>query len=309
VIRRIRRATKNTPQGDELDTLEKITADLYSLAVIKSLIGEEFGKAYGNYNEVIVTSHFQPIFNPSYAKAIGYEALLRGRDQEGHPVAPLELFDLSGNFSDLLALDRLACAVHILNFFKDETNTTWLFVNMNPQVFIESFTRDGFFLELMRSKSFPANRVVIEILDESVVDELHLEEAAAECRNLGCMIAIDDFGTGHSNIERLWRLKPDIVKLDQFLTAQAVHDEKVRRMLPGILTTLHEAGAKALMAGVETQDEAMVAIELNFDLVQGFYFALPCPELVVESAASKQFAKLKQDHGQAAALVHLAKRA
>ena len=284
-----------------MDTLEKATANLYGLSVIQSLIGEEFGKVYGDYNDVIVTSHFQPIFSPKSAKAIGYEALLRGRDQDGHPIAPLELFDISGRFSELLALDRLSSVVHVQNFFRFESGDSWLFLNMNPQVFVESFTEDGFFLDLVRSKCFPSDRIVIEILDERVVDETCLAEAVAECRKLGCMIAIDDFGTGHSNIERVWRLKPDIVKLDQFLTAQAVSDEKVRYMLQGMVSVLHETGAQVLMAGIETQDEAMVAIESNLDLVQGYYFALPCSELINKTDASTNFTNLKKHHNQAAA--------
>ncbi len=254
-----------------MNRLDEITAGLYSFNVIQSLVSEEFGKAYGDYNDVVITSQFQPIFQPASTKAIGYEALLSGRDQDGHPIAPLELFDLSGNFSELLALDRLACMVHMENFFRSNPGDAWLSLNMNPQVFIESFSTDNFFRDLIRSKNFPSNRILIEILDENVEDEGRLAEAVTECRNLGCMVAVDDFGAGHSNFERVWRLQPDIVKLDRFLTTQAATDSKVKRMLPNIISALHEGGARALLAGVENQDEALVALDAKIDLVQGYY--------------------------------------
>ena len=47
-----------------------------------------------------------------------------------------------------------------------------------------------------------------------------LDTLVAALRQLeaqGCVIAVDDFGASHANIDRLWRLEPDIVKLDRSL--------------------------------------------------------------------------------------------
>jgi len=42
--------------------------------------------------------------------------------------------------------------------------------------------------------------------------------AVEHYRTIGCLIVIDDFGAGYSNFDRIWRLKPDIVKIDREMT-------------------------------------------------------------------------------------------
>ncbi len=46
---------------------------------------------------------------------------------------------------------------------------------------------------------------------------------------MGCLLAIDDFGAGHSNFERVWNLKPDIVKLDRTLLVRALSSDKTQK--------------------------------------------------------------------------------
>lgn len=99
------------------------------------------------------------------------------------------------------------------------------------------------------------------------------------------MIALDDFGAGHSNIDRVWQLQPDIVKLDRQLIQQAAETPRVACLLPRLVSLLHEAGAFVLIEGVETQREALLAMECDADFVQGFYFARPAPGRGDEAAS------------------------
>jgi len=92
---------------------------------------------------------------------------------------------------------------------------------------------------------------------------------------MGCLIAIDDFGAGHSNFERIWDLEPDIVKLDKSLVSRAANSSKVKRILSGMVSLIHETGCLVVIEGVETKGEALIAIDVDADMVQGFYFALP----------------------------------
>ena len=53
-------------------------------------------------------------------------------------------------------------------------------------------------------------------------------------RELGCVIVLDDFGAGHSNFDRIWRLNPDIVKIDREMTRR-VDDGREEKGIPGRL--------------------------------------------------------------------------
>src|SRR3984893_4750283 len=82
----------------------------------------------------------------------------------------------------------------------------------------------------------------------------------------------------------VWQLQPDIVKLDRGVIEQAARNPRVARTLPRLVSLLHETGALVLVEGVETQHEALLAMECDADFVQGFYFARPAPGTVDEES-------------------------
>ena len=126
----------------------------------------------------------------------------------------------------------------------------------------------------------------------SAEDETRLALAFEYYRTLGCLIVIDDFGAGYSNFDRIWRLKPDIVKIDREMTRRATVEPLARRMFAGIVSVLHEAGALVCVEGIETEAEALCATDADADLVQGHYFAPPGAELLPENARRDVFERL-----------------
>ena len=56
----------------------------------------------------------------------------------------------------------------------------------------------------------------------------------------------------------------------------------MRRILPQLVSLLHEAGAMVLVEGIETVDEAYIALDANADFAQGYLFGRPAPTLADE---------------------------
>jgi hypothetical protein len=129
-------------------------------------------------------------------------------------------------------------------------------------------------------------------VEQPTDDAEKLRETVAYYQKLGCLTAIDDFGAGHSNFERIWNLSPDIVKLDRSLLARATNDHKARQILNGIVGLLHQSGCLVLLEGVETKDQAMIAIDAGVDFVQGFYFHKP--SILLDQMHARDFADLDQ---------------
>ncbi len=127
------------------------------------------------------------------------------------------------------------------------------------------------------------DRLVLEVLENEMSDLAAFEAALKITRAHGCLIAIDDFGAGHSNFDRVWRLQPDIVKLDRSLIARAASDRRAQRVVSQMVSLLHECGSMVLMEGVETVEEALIAMESDADMVQGYFFGRPQPKLVSSS--------------------------
>ncbi len=218
---------------------------------------------------------FQPIFSLSHKRIVGYEALVRPFDGEGRPQSPGQLFRLPQNEQEDIELDRICRHLHMKNFRCLPDDINWLFINVSPETIATGRRYDSFFGKLLDYFNFPAHRVVIEVVEQPTSDSDSLAQAVAYYKQLGCLTALDDFGAGHSNFERVWALKPDIVKLDRSMIVRASEEKRIRQMLSGIVALLHQAGCLVLMEGVETEEQAMIAIDCGVDFVQGFYFALP----------------------------------
>lgn len=221
----------------------------------------------------------QPIYSISHKRTVGYEALIRAFDNDNSAVLPLHLFELPDSEAENLLLDRLCRYLHIRNYsgIKDQLN--WLFLNVSPRVVTSGSQSDSFFGALLEKTGLPPHRIVMEIVEQPTDDAERLKDTVAYYRKLGCLIAIDDFGAGHSNFERIWNLSPDIVKLDRTLLTRATEDQRARQILNGMVSLLHQSGCLVLLEGVETRDQAMIAIDAGVDFVQGFYFRRPCLEM------------------------------
>jgi len=132
----------------------------------------------------------------------------------------------------------------------------------------------------------------VELIESPLEEEERLVTAVGYYRELGCLVVIDDFGAGFSNFDRIWRLKPDIVKVDREMTRRVAVEPLARRMFAGIVSVLHEAGALVCVEGIESEAEALCATEADADLMQGNYFAAPAEQLPTTKAWDELFRKL-----------------
>jgi EAL domain-containing protein (putative c-di-GMP-specific phosphodiesterase class I) len=245
----------------------------------------------GSTREFRLSSHFQPIFSFAHRRPVGYEGLLRGIDESERPYSATELLARAPAGVARMQLDRQCRALHVRNFQQFGDEDSWLFLNVDPYIAVQG-QRFGSFGQMLAENGLPAHRVAVELIETPFEDERRLPAAVEHYRDLGCLIVIDDFGAGYSNFDRIWRLKPDIVKVDREMTRRVTVEPLARRMFTGIISVLHEAGALVCVEGIETEAEALCATDADADLMQGNYFALPAPSLLDEHARDSLFVRL-----------------
>ncbi|AVZ80694.1 EAL domain-containing protein [Zoogloeaceae bacteirum Par-f-2] len=221
-------------------------------------------------------SHLQPIVSFSHRRVVGYEGLIRATDTAGHPVPPPTLLRQADTAVELIGLDRSCRYVHIGQAAAFGIDG-YLFLNMHPLAFASMQVTDcaRFMRETAAAFCLPPERLVIEITEDALTDDSSFEASVRYLRELGCRVALDDFGAGHSNFDRVWRLKPEIVKLDRDFALRAAADESARRLLPQIVELLHEAGSLVLLEGIETAEQARIAMAADVDFAQGYLFGRP----------------------------------
>jgi EAL domain-containing protein (putative c-di-GMP-specific phosphodiesterase class I) len=241
-----------------------------------------------------LSSHFQAIFSAEQRRPVAYEALIRATSAAGLSITPPQLFESVPEGEARTKFDRQCRSLQVEKFIGLGDAHSWLFLNLDPYVAVNGHRFGSFFAQMLESHGFPANRVAVELTELPLQAEDRLASAVDYYRELGCQIVIDDFGAGHSNFDRIWRLKPHIVKIDREMTRRVTTEPVAHRMFAGIVSVLHDAGALVCVEGIETEDEALCAIDAKADLLQGYYFSRPAETLVAEDACRDVFGRLRE---------------
>jgi EAL domain-containing protein (putative c-di-GMP-specific phosphodiesterase class I)/ActR/RegA family two-component response regulator len=211
---------------------------------------------------------YQPIVDAPTARIVGYEALLRSSYEPlRSPLAFLETADRVGRSNELARAVRRAAPVPWL---KGDAQSL-LFVNVLPSDLLD----ETLYLETEPLSSV-AKSVVLEITERAALDDIpELRERVQRLRQLGFRIAIDDLGAGYSGLTAVATLNPDVIKLDMTLIRDVNREPTKRRLVRSMANVAKELGARVVAEGVETAEERDTLIELECDLLQGYFFGKP----------------------------------
>ncbi len=265
--------------------MSMIDIDPPSFQSPRPIAGDDGNRRTVLYGDYTVFSVFQPVFSVSHRRAIGYHASLRAHDSQGNQVPSHEVFTQAARRGDLLELGRLAESLHLGNFHTFDSHDEWLFLSLHPAALMDTVYGDALLANL-KALGLPPQRVVLEGPEQAGGETPRFAAIVDGLRKAGFLIALGGFGAKHSNIDRVWHLHPDIVTLDRGILAQASEHSHLERVLPGLVSLLHESGQLVLMGGITTEREALIALECDVDFVQGQYFAGPSVEPVQPQAAA-----------------------
>lgn len=216
--------------------------------------------------------HYQPIISWSERKIVAYEVLVRST--EASLARPLELFEAAerlGRAQDLGRRIRAAVAGSISKLPGD----CLLYVNLHPRDFEDS---------ILYSKEDPltkhAPRVILEISERASLDVVKdARGRIADLRAMGYRIAMDDLGAGHAGLATFAHLEPDVVKLDMALVRGADKEPLRRKLIRSISELCKELKMLVITEGIETEPERDAIVGAGCDLLQGYLFARPGPEM------------------------------
>jgi EAL domain-containing protein (putative c-di-GMP-specific phosphodiesterase class I) len=224
--------------------------------------------------------HLQPILNLKTRAVIGFEGLIRGiREGEGGLVPPSKLFETARAENRIVEMDRL-CRNEVLDLYTtipQPENNYLIFINFESSLLDEVGTQKGYFLDQVAQRKINPADIVIEIIESKVANWNNLIRFVEFYRYHGFLIALDDVGAGYSNFDRMPAIKPDIIKIDRSIVKNMEKDYHKQEIFRSLGNLARKTGTLVLAEGIETEEEAMCAIELDADLGQGYYFARPQP--------------------------------
>ena len=94
----------------------------------------------------------------------------------------------------------------------------------------------------------------------------------------GYQFSMDDYGTGYSNIESIFSLDFDVVKIDKSILWNAEKSELGRIVLENTVHMVRQMHRKILVEGVETSEQISLLDTLGVDYLQGYFFSRPIPK-------------------------------
>ena len=224
-----------------------------------------------------VVSHFQPILSARQKAVVGVEALSRGVLGPQHLISPASLFQMAqgdGVADELQTLCHQQ-AVDTFAQLSERAPDLLLFLNLAAPVTASPALLAGQLLARVLAAGLQPGTVAVEILEAEVADEAMLGALIRILRSHGFLIVLDDVGTGYSNLDRVSLLRPDILKIDRSLIAHVDTDFHKQGTLKSLVDLSRKIGALVVAEGIETEREAIVALELGADLLQGFHLGRP----------------------------------
>lgn len=184
----------------------------------------------------------QPIVDRS-GELAGFELLFRSTEEN------------AANTDD----DLFATSTVIVNAFT-EIGLDQVIGDSNAYINVDA---DFLFTDLV--EALPANRVVLELLEGTIIEERTVTRCR-ELRAMGYRIAIDDFVGNFSELDALLPTV-DLVKIN-FLRIDAL-------LIPEMVKTLRGHAVSLIAEKVETPEQFAQAKELGIELFQGYHFARP----------------------------------
>jgi EAL domain-containing protein (putative c-di-GMP-specific phosphodiesterase class I) len=235
--------------------------------------------------------HYQPLFQMSDRRLIGFEALIRLRTEDGKLIPPLVFIPVA---EDMRLIDKIGAwvlreACHTAATWPEELTVA---VNLSPAQFLAGSISTVVAAALVEA-GLAANRLELEITESLIL--ANTEANMAELRTLkamGVAIVMDDFGTGYSSLSYLWRFPFDKIKIDRsFMQGFEGSDRHAETVVKTIIALGRELHMRVTIEGIETAEQVTFLEGADGDQAQGFYFGRPLPAAEI---AAKILANFQQ---------------
>lgn len=221
---------------------------------------------------------FQPKVDIHTQQVVGFETLVRWRDDDGEIHPPGEFIGLAVELGLINPITNFVLTEAINSI--DRLDAAF---GPGTTISVNVAAKQASDLEFMQSfaqalrDSERADRIIIEVTEEAFIAKGTFQTKILPIlREIGVRVSIDDFGTGYSSLSVLADITADEIKIDRSFIS-AIHERPRNQSVLRAIESLGRALGMTIVAeGVETYEElAYLHAATRIRYVQGFYFAKP----------------------------------
>ena len=230
-------------------------------------------------HDQIRISHNENSLQPLSESIYGFESLIRVNAKQVERIirsdgpvyvkaqylTPDTIFSIASNVNLSLELDQ-ACLTAASQYFKGLPGR--LFANILP--------RNFYYVEKLEKILSSGVGLIFEVSESEAINNFDLilkTKKNIARKNFG--IAIDDFGKGYAGLDRILKVKPDVVKLDRCLIENIHKATPKRAFVEGVINAARATNSLVLAEGIEKAEELICLQDLGIDLVQGYLLHKP----------------------------------
>jgi diguanylate cyclase (GGDEF)-like protein len=235
---------------------------------------------------------FQPIVELESGKVIGAEALLRCRDTDGTIMSAADFIPSLERSNQLSPVDEWVFSelIHLYSGIAKpllEIPGYRFSFNVTSSLLTTADYAEKILLKIKTAGISP-NSVILETLEGSFLPNNEtVQKNLALLRSEGVRIAVDDFGTGYSNMQYLFNMPIDIVKIDKTFISGG--NGKRHAILSAMVSIAKHLGYEVIGEGVEMESEAEALKALGCKYAQGYLYGKAMPP--------EDLAAFIRDHG------------
>jgi diguanylate cyclase (GGDEF)-like protein len=223
---------------------------------------------------------FQPKIRLGSGDVVGFEALVRWRDEELGAVSPVEfvpLAEASGLISALTS-NVLRASLDAVRRWHDQGRRVGVSVNISARS-LDDPVLVGQVAAMLTASGVEPRWLTLEITESSVMENIARSlDVLLQLRSLGVRLSIDDFGTGYSSLHQLRGLPVHEVKIDKAFVDHVDGDGADRAVVRAIVELCDSLGLTTVAEGVEQPSQAYALESLGVAEVQGFFYGRPMTE-------------------------------
>ncbi len=245
-----------------------------AISVASTKEGERAALLREQFKDVLVHRQietvYQPIVDLSTGAVFAHEALSRGPADSPFENPEL-LFDYALKSDQVWRLEKICMKFSAERFVGKRPGM--LFVNVETELIHELKSRGH---EVLQPLLAIQSGVVLEITERAAIRDYDLfRESVRVLRELGFRIAIDDAGSGYASLQSIAELRPQYLKISNYLVT-GLHQDSIKRDVVEMLVRLAERiDAETVAEGIETEAEKAEVQSLGVTYGQGYLLGRP----------------------------------